>query len=167
MSANHPYLQPVKGASGSRQMFMNDPGAQQPSQMFLTWAKARPQHWELRTLLLTNSVRVLWRPTVIYNKGCGMGPPAYSPYPRRLESLTIQLLHALTHSEGQHTSCKLQTQPNRSLNDPTTCTDYCSREPKIIWGNNKSNCYSLVQVHVSWRWGVRSLILITVLHTTL
>ena len=37
----------VKGASGSRQTAMNDPGAQQPSQMFLTWVKARPQHREL------------------------------------------------------------------------------------------------------------------------
>ena len=58
MSANHPYLQAegwiakgaaqrgwvhVKGASGSRQTAMNDPGAEQPSQMFLTWVKARPQ----------------------------------------------------------------------------------------------------------------------------
>ena len=34
----------MKGASGSRQTAMNDPGAQQPSQMFLTWVKARPQH---------------------------------------------------------------------------------------------------------------------------
>ena len=42
-----------------RQTVMNDPGAQQPSQMFLTWVKARPQHRELRALLLTNSVCVL------------------------------------------------------------------------------------------------------------
>ena len=40
----------MKGASGSRQTAMNDPGAQQPSQMFLTWVKARPQHRELRAL---------------------------------------------------------------------------------------------------------------------
>ena len=40
----------VKGASGSRQTAMNDPGAQQPSQMFFTWVKARPQHRELRAL---------------------------------------------------------------------------------------------------------------------
>ena len=79
----------MKGASGCRQMVMNDPGAQQPSQMFLTWVKARPQHRELRVLLLTNSVWVPKRPTVIYNKRCKTGPPAYSPYPRRLESLII------------------------------------------------------------------------------
>ena len=42
----------VKGAYGSRQTAMNDPGAQQPSQMFLTWVKARPQHREVRALLL-------------------------------------------------------------------------------------------------------------------
>ena len=40
----------VKGVSGSRQTAMNDPGAQPPSQMFLTWVKARPQHRELRAL---------------------------------------------------------------------------------------------------------------------
>jgi len=34
----------MKGASGCRQTVMNDSGAQQPSQMFLTWVKARPQH---------------------------------------------------------------------------------------------------------------------------
>ena len=49
----------MEGASGSRQTVMNDPGAQQPSQMFLIWVKARPQHRELRALLLTNSVWVL------------------------------------------------------------------------------------------------------------
>ena len=49
----------TKGASGCRQTVMNDPGAQQPSQMFLTWVKARPQHRELRALLFTNSVWVL------------------------------------------------------------------------------------------------------------
>ena len=49
----------MKGASGCRQTVMNDPGAQQPSQIFLTWVKARPQHRELRALLLTNSVWVL------------------------------------------------------------------------------------------------------------
>ena len=27
----------LKGAAGCRQTVMNDPGAQQPSQMFLTW----------------------------------------------------------------------------------------------------------------------------------
>ena len=46
----------LKGASGCRQTVMNDPGAQQLSQMFLTWVKARPQHRELLALLLTNSV---------------------------------------------------------------------------------------------------------------
>ena len=49
----------VKGASGSRQTAMNDPGAQQLSQMFFTWVKARPQHRELRALLFKNSVWVL------------------------------------------------------------------------------------------------------------
>ena len=44
-------LMHMKGASGCRQTVMNDPGAQQPSQMFfLTWVKARPQHRELRAL---------------------------------------------------------------------------------------------------------------------
>ena len=32
----------MKGAFGCRQTVMNDPGAEQPSQMFLTWVKARP-----------------------------------------------------------------------------------------------------------------------------
>ena len=45
---------------------------------------ARPQHRELNALLFTNSVSVH-----SYFKGCETGPPAYSPYPRRLESLTI------------------------------------------------------------------------------
>ena len=49
----------VKGASGSHQTAMNDPGAQQPSQMFLTWVKTRPQHRELRALLFTSIVWVL------------------------------------------------------------------------------------------------------------
>ena len=49
----------MKGASGCRQTVMTDPGAQQPSQMFLTWVNARPKHRELRALLLTNSVWVL------------------------------------------------------------------------------------------------------------
>ena len=79
----------MKGASSCRQTVMSDPGAQQPGQMFLTWVKARPQHRELRALLFKNSVWVLQRPIVIYNKGCETGPPAYSPYPRRHESLTI------------------------------------------------------------------------------
>ena len=49
----------MKGASGCCQTVMSDPGAQQPGQMFLTWVKTRPQHWELCALLLTNSVWVL------------------------------------------------------------------------------------------------------------
>ena len=49
----------AKGASGSRQTAMNDPGIQKPSQMFLTWVKARPQHRQLRALLFANSVWVL------------------------------------------------------------------------------------------------------------
>ena len=32
----------LKGAFGSCQTVMNDPGAQQPSHMFLTWVKTRP-----------------------------------------------------------------------------------------------------------------------------
>ena len=57
---------------------MNDPGAKQPSQMVLTWVKARPQHRELRALLFMNSVWVLQRPIVICNKGYETGPPAYT-----------------------------------------------------------------------------------------
>ena len=49
----------MKGASGCRQTVMNDPGTQQPDQMFLTRVNARPQHRELRAQLLTNSVSVL------------------------------------------------------------------------------------------------------------
>ena len=49
----------VKGASGCRQMIIYDPVAQQPSQVFLTWVKARPQHRELCALLLMNSLWVL------------------------------------------------------------------------------------------------------------
>ena len=45
--------------------------------------KTRPQHRELHALLFTTSVRV---------KGCETGPPAYRPYPRRLESLTLESL---------------------------------------------------------------------------
>ena len=67
--------------NSTRMMIMNDPGAEQSSQMFLTWVKARPQQRELRALLLTNSVPQLFT--------CETGPPAYSRYPRRLESLTI------------------------------------------------------------------------------
>ena len=52
--------------------------------------KTRPQHRELHALLFTTSVRVLLRPTGLWTlKGCETGPPAYRPYPRRLESLTI------------------------------------------------------------------------------
>ena len=49
----------LKGASGCCQTVMIDPGAQQPSQMFLPWVKTRPQHRELCALLLRNSVWVL------------------------------------------------------------------------------------------------------------
>ena len=76
LSANHPYLQHegwiakgaaqtasaewiLKGASGCRQTVINDPGAQQPSQMLLTWVKARPHHRKHRALLFKNSVWVL------------------------------------------------------------------------------------------------------------
>ena len=59
------------------------------SQLLRRPVRARPQHRELRALLFTNSVGLLQRPTVIYNKGCETGPPVYSPYPRRLESMTI------------------------------------------------------------------------------
>ena len=52
--------------------------------------KTRPQHRELHALLFATSVRVLLRPTGLWTlKGCETGPPAYRPYPRRLESLTI------------------------------------------------------------------------------
>ena len=52
--------------------------------------KTRPQHREVHALLFTTSVRVLLRPTGLWTlKGCETGPPAYRPYPRRLESLTI------------------------------------------------------------------------------
>ena len=37
--------------NAKRQTVMNDPGAQQASQMFLTWVKARLQQRELRALL--------------------------------------------------------------------------------------------------------------------
>ena len=49
----------MKGSPGCCQTVMNDPGAQQPSQVFLTWVRAGAQHRELRALLLTNSVWVL------------------------------------------------------------------------------------------------------------
>ena len=49
----------MKGASGCRQTVMNDPGAQQPRQMFLTWVKTTPQLRELHALLITNSVWAL------------------------------------------------------------------------------------------------------------
>ena len=57
---------------------MNDSGAKQQSQMFLTWVKARPQYRQLRALLFMNSVWVLQRPIVICNKGYETGPPAYT-----------------------------------------------------------------------------------------
>ena len=60
-----------------------------PSQPRYT-TEDRPQHRELRALLLATSVWVLLRPTGLSTlKGCETGPPAYRPYPRRLESLTI------------------------------------------------------------------------------
>ena len=60
-----------------------------PSQPWYT-TEDRPQHRELRALLLATSVWVLLRPTGLWTlKGCETGPPAYRPYPRRLESLTI------------------------------------------------------------------------------
>jgi len=40
----------MRGAYGCRETAMKDLEAQQPSQMFLTWVKARPQHRELRAL---------------------------------------------------------------------------------------------------------------------
>ena len=52
---------------------MNDPRAQQPSQMILTWVKTRPQHREFCALVFPNSVWVLQRPTVICNKSCETG----------------------------------------------------------------------------------------------
>ena len=45
---------PPREFSGPVQL--NAIGAKQPSQMFLTWVKARPQHRELRALLFTDSV---------------------------------------------------------------------------------------------------------------
>ena len=50
----------MKNNSGYRQTVMNDPGAQQPSQIFLTWVKARPQHRELRTLLILKNRHQLY-----------------------------------------------------------------------------------------------------------
>ena len=57
---------PMKGASGCRQTVMNDPEAQQPSQMFLTWAKARLQHrnsvpYSLRIVCAFFTTRVVRR----------------------------------------------------------------------------------------------------------
>ena len=51
--------------------------------------KSRPQHRELRALLFTNSVCSLTSHRCFCDKGCKTGPPAISPYPKRLESLTI------------------------------------------------------------------------------
>ena len=60
-----------------------------PTQPWYT-AEDRPQHRELRALLLATSVWVLLRPTGLLTfKDCETGPPAYRPYSRRLESLTI------------------------------------------------------------------------------
>ena len=42
--------------AAAKRPWSQEPGVQQPSQMFLTWVKARPQHRELRALLFTNSV---------------------------------------------------------------------------------------------------------------
>ena len=94
VSSDHPITRSLKAelqhsSTGSAECIMNDPGVQQPSQTFFTWVKARPQHRELHALLLTNSAWVLSCPTVICNKGCETGLSAYSPYPRRLESLII------------------------------------------------------------------------------
>ena len=63
----HPYLQPEgQIAKGTAQTELaecilkdiNDPGAQQPSQMLLISVKVRPQHRELLALLFTDSVWV-------------------------------------------------------------------------------------------------------------
>ena len=59
VSAYHPYI--TKGAAQQDRpnAYGHDPGAQQPSQIFLTGVKAKPQHRELRALLITNSVWVI------------------------------------------------------------------------------------------------------------
>ena len=44
----------------------------------------RPPHRELRSLLFSNSVWVLLRPTELIMKSCETGPTVYCPYPRRL-----------------------------------------------------------------------------------
>ena len=53
--------------------------------------KVRPQYRELCALLFSNSVWDLKRPTELMSQGCETGPPAYGPYPRRLERLAINL----------------------------------------------------------------------------
>ena len=44
----------MKGASGCRQTVMNGPGGQQPSQIFLTWVKARDHNTGNFCLLYTS-----------------------------------------------------------------------------------------------------------------
>ena len=54
--------------------------------------RGQPQHRELHALLFSNSVRVLYRPTLDifkYGRYSETGPKVYSPYPKRLENLTI------------------------------------------------------------------------------
>ena len=50
----------------------------------------RPDHRELRAQYSLRIVCGFFNvPQLFANKGCETGPPAYSPYPRRLERLTI------------------------------------------------------------------------------
>ena len=59
--------------------------------------KARLQHRELSVPYSLQIVCGFFNiPQLFYDKSCETGPPGYSPYPRRLESLTISESDVIT-----------------------------------------------------------------------
>ena len=82
-----------KGTSGCRYQSIFDltHSPTRPMHEMLDESRDRPPHQELRLLLFSTSVWVLQRPllTMLHRKTQETGPTVYSPYPRRLERLTI------------------------------------------------------------------------------
>ena len=106
LSANYPYLQPegwiAKGAAqrdrlnaGERRLWQ-PPNSHEWSRSTAAkpdvfWLGLRPDHNTGNSVLYSLQTVCgffIKSRTVICNMGCEKGPPTYSPYPRRLESLT-------------------------------------------------------------------------------